>query len=119
MGRPTESVLSRAEVEAALATRAELGPEYEHEVAEALAERIEQVIEVKVAERAGESRQLAKAESEDRESQFWLGLGSLGMAIPLTAVAGNFGDLPGIVASWAGIAAINVAFAITKRTRRD
>ena len=47
--RSSGQPVGRHEVEAVLATRAELGPEYDAELVESFAERIEQVIEARVA----------------------------------------------------------------------
>ncbi len=37
-------------------------------------------------------------------------LGSLGLGIPLSAAAGNFGGLPGLLIAWVGLVLVNLAW---------
>ena len=61
-------------------------------------------IEQKAAEAAGK-RQLA------------LGIVSLGVGIPISAISAGIADLPGLIVAWTGIAAVNVAHALQNRRR--
>jgi hypothetical protein len=93
----------RREVHAALEARRELGPEYDDEVVDALVEKIER----KLDERRRPPR--------PHEFDLRLAFGSMGVGIPVTAVAnsnaeGACGVVITIVA-WIAIAIINVAYA--------
>ena len=86
--------MPRDEVRHAVESRRELGPGYDDEIADALAEKIER----RLAERRPVRRQGAVTP---------LVLGSLGVAIPLMAVAGNYAGLAGIIAVCAAIVLVN------------
>ena len=47
-----------------------------------------------------------------------LGIVSLGVGIPISAISAGIADLPGLLVAWGGIAAVNVAHALQSR-RRD
>lgn len=116
-------VETQRDVEAALAARRELGPEYDEHIAAGLAERVEQL----AAYRSAELRQVAKAERSDLEfartsqqQSFVLGIISLGVGIPITAISANAVDpgLLGIAVSWAGIVGVNLAHRLGTRRGR-
>lgn len=113
----------RHEAEAAVAARRELGPEYEDHVAAGLAERVEQLAAIQIAEgrTAGEVERLqAQAEQSTRTQRFVLGIISLGAGIPITAIAAvNVENgLLGVAISWAGIVGVNAVHAVTGRRSR-
>jgi len=81
----------RDELQAAIQARKELGDEMEPAVIDAFVERIEQ----RLADRAGQSE---KALRRKRDHQKEMVLGSMGISIPLFAVAAVFAGLPGIIA---------------------
>ncbi len=102
------------EVEAALATRAELGPEYHEHIAAGLAERVEQLAERRTAELRTQADNVAAdraAEGSIRNQRFALGIISLGTGVPITAIAATNVDpgLLGVVVAWAGIVGVNLA----------
>lgn len=107
--------LERDEVAAAMAARRELGPQYELELAESLVDRVNAVIDSRLAVRA------PRRPGPDW-AQMALGLGSLAMSIPLTAIVAttSAGTLP-LVLIFALIACVNFAYAISKAgaNRRD
>ena len=103
--------LERQEVEAFLETRRELGPTYDAELVDALAERIEKVVDTRVAAVSGSAVDRARLSAEAGKRQFVLAIVSLGAGIPVTAIAGALADVPGIFLSWLGIAAVNAAHA--------
>jgi hypothetical protein len=87
-------LVGREEAQAALEARRELGHEYEDEVVDALVEKIE--------------RRLAERRPTRREGAITpLALGSLGVSIPLIAIAGNFAGLAGIVVVCLAIVLVN------------
>jgi uncharacterized membrane protein len=104
------SELPRDDLAASLAARRELGPDYDAAFVEAVAERIE---------RASAARRPIVAESEKGECAMALTVVcvSLGVSIPVTAIAANQAGLSGLVVVWLAIVAINVAFALRPRRR--
>jgi hypothetical protein len=123
-GRPRGSHASyetRRDVQAALAARQELGPEYEEDLAAGLAERVEQL----AAYRTAELRQTFEQEHQgDRVSttaqtqRFVTALVSLGAGIPITGIAVVQGGLPETLICWAGIVGVNMAQALASRRHR-
>lgn len=113
----------RAETEAALAARRELGPEYDEHIAAGLAERVEQLAAYRSAELMHTSRaqdaDLELARTSQRQS-FVLGIISLGVGIPITAISASQVDpaLLGLAVSWAGIVGVNVAHRLGTRRGR-
>lgn len=93
-------LVRREEAQAALEARRELGIAYEDEVVDALVEKIER----RLAERRPSRRQGAITP---------LVLGSLGLSIPLIAIAGSAAGLAGIIAVCVAIVLVNV-FAVRR-----
>jgi hypothetical protein len=111
--------LDRGELEAVLAARRELGPEYEPALVDSFVEKVEAAIEARVEAQSLQARRKDEADVQRHKQQLVLGLVSLGTGIPITAVAGGVGDgLPGVLVAWAGIAVVNIAHALQGRTRR-
>ncbi|MFC7381486.1 hypothetical protein [Sphaerisporangium rhizosphaerae] len=102
----------RDEVAAAMAARRELGPQYELELAESLVDRVNAVIDARLASAP------ARRQGPDW-AQMSLGLGSLAMSIPLTAIVARVPSPgPALLLMFALIAAVNVAYALSKITGR-
>lgn len=118
MSTPDEE--TRRDVQAALAARRELGLEYEEAIAEGLLDRVNQLALMRASElrrEAERSDHLAKAEKESRTQRFVLGIVSLGVGVPITAISGSVVDpgIVGVLVAWAGIVGVNVAAAIRRR----
>jgi hypothetical protein len=102
----------RDEVEAALEARKELGAEYEPQIIDSFLERIEK--------RVGERRGLpAHVHKPPEPPGLVLPLASIGLGIPITAVAlsnapGAGGVIVAIIA-WIAIAIVNLAYAMRRR----
>lgn len=112
----------RDELAATLAARQELGPEYEQALVESLAERIGTTIDARIEARLAAARQAVAAPltqaphpTQLDRSHLALAMASLGMGIPLTAIAGGIAGVPGLVVAWAGIAVVNLAYALRSR----
>jgi hypothetical protein len=95
-------LIRRDEAEAALEARRELGPAYEDEVVDALVDKIEQ----RLAERRPARREGAITP---------LVLGSLGLSIPLIAIAGGVAGLAGVIAVCFAIVLVNLFVVISHR----
>lgn len=122
--RPTEPTGSlRRDAEAAIATRRELGADYDEHVAAGLADRVEELVAYRTAElkqASKKSRSSDQLEATGQRQRFVLAIISLGVGIPVTAITANQIDpgLLGAAVGWAGIVGVNVAAALGLR-RRD
>lgn len=118
--RPDPQDIDRDEIEAVLETRSELGASYEPALVDSFAEKVERVIDARVAER---TRSLpvqrptdGKAHEAAGNRQMILGFVSLGTAIPISAIAsGGERGITGLIVAWVGIVGINVAHAWQSR----
>jgi hypothetical protein len=110
--------LDRRDYEALLATRGELGPDYERALVDSFADRMEKEIQRRVASSSGGVSQRHDRQEAAAKRRLALGIVSLGVGIPITAISAGIADLPGLVVAWAGIASVNVANALADR-RRD
>ena len=115
---------TRRDVQAALGARRELGFEYEEAIAAGLLDRVNQLALMRASEIRREADRIdhaAEAEKESRTQRFVLGIISLGVGIPITAISANVVDpgLAGVLVSWAGIVGVNVAAGIGARRRTD
>ena len=109
--RPSPQV--RRDVEAALEARRELGPEYDDHIAAGLAERVDELVAMRIADNrvANEERLLDREdERSGRRQRFVLGIVSLGAGIPISGIAaGTELGITGLVVAWAGIVGVNIA----------
>jgi hypothetical protein len=87
------------DLEATIAARKELGREHEDELVDAFVERLERRLEEHGSAR---ERELQRR----REHQKEMILGSLGISVPLFALAAIFTGLPGVIAVCAALAVI-------------
>jgi hypothetical protein len=113
---------TRREVEAALGARRELGFEYEEAIAAGLLDRVNQLALMRASEIRREAErvnEVAAAERSSRTQRFVLGIVSLGVGVPITAItaATVHPGILGVAVAWAGIVGVNVAAAINSRRR--
>lgn len=94
--------MERSELEAAIEARRELGHELEPHVIDSFVERIER--------RLGEPRTHFANRDRRREGSFVLAIVSLGVAIPITAIAVTQAGLVGLIVVWIGIVAVNAVY---------
>ena len=99
-------VVWRDEVQSAVEARRELGPDYEDHIVDALVDSIERRLAEREQPSGFDPRMLPIA------------LGSLGLAIPLTAVAASNVGLAAVIVVWIGIVFVNLAASGTLRSRR-
>ena len=97
--RPPVTPDAQQEISLHLDALRELGPGYSDEVAASLMERLDPLIEAKIDER------LARRGTPNKIDRHQIGALAitLGLAIPLTAVAGGIGGLAGIAVVWGAI----------------
>ncbi len=89
------------ELNAALAARRELGEELEPAVIDAFVERIEKRID----KRLGSNEKALKRKQDHQKEMI---LGSMGISIPLMAIAAVFTGLPGVLAVCLALAVIAI-----------
>jgi hypothetical protein len=109
--------LERRDYEALLATRGELGPDYDKALVDSFADRMEREIQRRVASTSGGRSMQQRAQEAAGKRQLALGIVSLGVGIPITAISAAIADLPGLTVAWLGIAAVNAAHALQGRRR--
>jgi hypothetical protein len=119
--QPSEETTRDAQ--AALAARMELGPEYSEHVAAGLAERVEQLAALRAGELRHEAEVVNSASRMDQSSrtrQFVLGIVSLAVGVPITAISATNTDpgLIGVAISWLGIVGVNVVHARANRPQQ-
>ena len=109
------SEIPREELRATLAARHELGPEYDTALVESLAERVEQVVQARVAAQQVAPPAPAQGPSSALSPGMRVAVAaiSLGVSIPCLAIAGDVAGVAGVAITWAGIAVVNVAAAIS------
>ncbi len=107
--------VERADVEALLETRRELGPALERELVDGFAERIERVVEQRVAAETERRRSADRSVAAAGPRQLALGIVSLVAFIPLGITLGVTGNLGPLLLVLAAIVAINVAHALQAR----
>lgn len=120
---PYRDLGSRADVAAAWEARKELGSEYEEHIASGLADRVEELVAYRTAElrqqRSTTSTEVELEQTAQRQS-FVLGIISLGVGVPITAISATNVEpgLLGVAVAWAGIVGVNLANRLTSRRRR-
>ena len=85
---------TRRDIEAALAARRELGPEYHDSIAAGLAERVEQLAAIRTAELRHEAEiqeREAKQQQSTRGQRLALAIVSLVMGVPITGISASYG----------------------------
>ncbi|WP_194906094.1 hypothetical protein [Catenulispora rubra] len=122
----TVDELTPQEIAAALAARRELGPEYEHEIAAALADKMQRRIDSELLARTGAAdpsdtpRRREESEVADAVTARWTALGSLAAGTAVTIGCSGPGSTPVVVPiAWAGIMVINIAVNVGRRRRRN
>ena len=111
----------RRDVEAALAARRELGPDYEEHIAAGLAEHVDELVALRLADTRVNTEERARDREDERTARhhrFVLGIISLGAGIPVTGIAaGTDLGIVGTVVGWAGIVGVNLAAGWASRRR--
>jgi predicted TPR repeat methyltransferase len=109
--------VERADVEALLEVRRELGPSYDAALVDSFADRMERAIAERVDAQLTERRRQREMVDSRDSKQLALGIVSLGCGIPITAISASTADLPGLLVAWGGIAVVNLAYALSGRRR--
>ncbi|MCF6526087.1 hypothetical protein [Streptomyces sp. JJ36] len=112
----------KKELDATLQTRKELGPEYEAELVESFLEKLDSTVERRIRRQLAEQQMVVARGRSPRGgasspesptypdglgARLGLAVASLVLAIPLSAIAAVNTGLPGLLACWGGIVAVN------------
>ena len=100
----------RHEAEATLAARQEVGKELEPQLVDQFVDRVEQEIERRARELARQRR----AGPAHNAPMIPLALGSLGIAIPLIAIAGGQAGTAGVIAVCIAIVLVNLLWTVRR-----
>ena len=87
-----EDELGHGDIEAALATRRELGARYDAELVDGFAERIERAVQRRVADQVALQQRRTADDAGGRIRQFALGVISLAVGVPVTELGEAGGD---------------------------
>jgi hypothetical protein len=90
---------TRAEIEATVAARRELGPGHDEHLIEGFLQRIEKEIDRRVDDRVAER-------APQRRTGSPLHPGNLALCIPIIAIAGGIGHLTGLIVAFAALALV-------------
>jgi hypothetical protein len=108
----------RQDLEAVIGARRELGPEYDDALVASFLDKIDAQITERVRQEVAAQLEAQGGPKRSKDGGgLILALGSLGIAVPLTAIAAETAGPLGMFAAWAGIIAINVANALGRRRR--
>ena len=100
----------RQELEATIRGREELGPEYEPLLIERFLEQLDRSIDARIEARlAGRSAPAPEAQPAFTKEMVGCLAATLGIGIPLTAIAADQAGVEGLVAVWFSIAVIWLA----------
>ncbi|WP_181871473.1 hypothetical protein [Sphaerisporangium album] len=120
----------RDELRATVEARRDLGPEYENVLIESFLEKLDHTIETRVraevaaqhghqeyAPPPGGAHPAPGRPSKQADPTIAIALGSLGIGVPLTAIAVTQAGPGGLFLAWTGIVLVNIAAALGRRRR--
>ena len=96
-----EPLVPKEDLQAAIEARRELGGDLEPELVESFVARIEERLT---------KRPSTQARRQGREGSFVLALISVGVGIPLTAIALSMNGLAALLVVWLGIVLVNLGY---------
>lgn len=101
----------RDDLQATLDARRDLGPEYETALIDSFVERLDATIAARVRSELHHQDPVRAKGRHPSAPMVPIVLGSLGIGVPLTAIAASAGG-PGLLVAWLSIVVINVAAAV-------
>jgi hypothetical protein len=117
MSHMPEMRSTREDLQATLDARRDLGPDYEAALVESFVERLDATIAARVQaelQMYGPASHKGKHPGKAKNpgaAMIPMVLGSMGISIPLTAIAASSAGFVGLLITWLGIVVINVAAA--------
>ncbi|MER5651103.1 hypothetical protein [Streptosporangium sp. NPDC002524] len=109
----------RQDMRATVEARRDLGPEYETALIESFVSRLDATIAHRVRSEMHAAGVPAAKPRKNPNSSIPIALGSMGIGIPLTAIAAQTSGTAGLLLAWGGIVAINFAHALSRWRERD
>jgi hypothetical protein len=112
----------RQDMRATIEARRDLGPDYEAALVESFVERLDESIARRVRAEmhaTGAQPYPPPPPRKGGNGSIPIALGSMGLAIPLTAIAAQTSGTLGLLLVWGGIVAINLAHALSRLRGRD
>jgi hypothetical protein len=118
--RPARTpAIAREDLNAAVAAREELGERLEPEVIDAFLDRVESSLDARIDERMSRRGGRSRFVAEDRAKHFTGRIAaSLGIGIPLTAIAGGIANVPGVLAVWIAIVVLNIYYTEAEKEQK-
>jgi hypothetical protein len=105
--------LPHEDLKAAFAARQELGPEYDAAFAESVVDRVQQTVDARMSSHLRARSDLDRREAAgDRKVTITVACVSLGVSIPLTAIAATQAGFAGLLVAWIGLVLINLGYAL-------
>ncbi|MGW0810399.1 hypothetical protein [Nonomuraea sp. NPDC002799] len=101
----------RDDLQATLDARRDLGPDYETALVESFVERLDETISARVRAELHHHGGGPPKKGNPGTAMIPIALGSMGIGIPLTAIAAANAGLVGLTITWLAIVIINVAAA--------
>ncbi|WP_139283098.1 hypothetical protein [Raineyella antarctica] len=106
-----------ADARATLEARKELGPDMDQALVDSFTARVEQALVARGGFEEAERQRQADLARVESKNQMVLGIVSLSLAIPLTAIFAGISGLLGGIIVWVGIVLVNMAYAMRKGHR--
>ncbi|MEO3868149.1 hypothetical protein ABGB18_04885 [Nonomuraea sp. B12E4] len=108
----------RDDLQATIDARRDLGPDYETALVESFVERLDTTIAARVRAELDQHGAGPHKRPAPGAPMIPIALGSMGLGIPLTAIAAGNAGLVGLTITWLSIVIINVAAAVAIAMRR-
>ncbi|MEV5890269.1 hypothetical protein [Nonomuraea fuscirosea] len=108
----------RDDLRATLEARRDLGPDYEPALIDSFMERLDATIAARVRIELDHHGVAPRGKAGPGAPLIPIVLGSLGIGVPLTAIAGTTGGAFGLLVAWLAIVLVNVAAAAAVMRRR-
>lgn len=108
-----DTSLPHEDLRATLAARRDLGPAYEDALVDSFIEKLDNEITRRVQAEVARRGEIKPAKPDN--SHIPIALGSLGIGVPLTAIAVSQAGSFGLMLAWGGIVLVNMAAAIRRK----
>lgn len=107
----------RDDLQATLDARRDLGPDYEAALVESFVERLDATIAARVRAELNHHGHAPSGKRNPGAPMIPIVLGSLGIGVPLTAIAAGTAGPAGLMMTWLALIVINVAAAVAVMRR--
>ncbi|GAA0394446.1 hypothetical protein GCM10009530_52390 [Microbispora corallina] len=115
---PRTSPSTREDLRAVIAARRDLGPDYEDALVDSFLDKLDVEIAARVRGEVAAHLQQQGPRPPRKDAAVAVALGSLGIGVPLTAIAAGTAHGAGMLLAWCGIVGVNLAYALSRRNSR-